>query len=42
MDILEHFGKDAHGRNGHGHASKSKETLYLIHSEHEKCSEMCV
>ena len=32
MAILEHFGEDAHGRDGHGHghASKSKETLYLI------------
>jgi hypothetical protein len=28
--ILEHFGEDAFGRDGHGHASKSKETLYAI------------
>jgi hypothetical protein len=28
MVILQHFGEDAHGRDGHGHASKSKETLY--------------
>jgi hypothetical protein len=26
--MLEHFDEDAHGRDGHGHASKSKETLY--------------
>jgi hypothetical protein len=25
---LEHFDEDAFGRDGHGHASKSKETLY--------------
>jgi hypothetical protein len=25
MVILEHFGEDAFGRDGHGHASKSKE-----------------
>jgi hypothetical protein len=30
MAILEHFGEDAHGRDGHGHASKSKETLYIL------------
>jgi hypothetical protein len=27
MAILEHFGEDAHGRDGHGRASKSYETL---------------
>jgi hypothetical protein len=27
--ILEHFGEDDFGRDGHGHASKSKETLYF-------------
>jgi hypothetical protein len=25
--ILEHFGEDANGRNGHGHVSKSIEAL---------------
>jgi hypothetical protein len=24
---LERFGEDAHGRDGHGHTSKSKEAL---------------
>jgi hypothetical protein len=24
-----HFFEDAHGRDGHDHASKSKETLYI-------------
>jgi hypothetical protein len=28
--ILEHFGEDAFGRGCHGHASKSKETLYSV------------
>jgi len=29
MEILEHFGEDAHGRDGHdyAHGLKSKETL---------------
>ena len=27
MAIVEHFSEDAHGRDGHGHASKLKETL---------------
>jgi hypothetical protein len=27
MAILENFDEDAHGRGGHGHASKSKELL---------------
>jgi hypothetical protein len=26
--ICDHFCEDAYGRDGHGHASKSKETLY--------------
>jgi hypothetical protein len=29
MVILQHFGEDAHGRDGYGHASESKETLYI-------------
>ena len=29
-DHLDHIGKDnVHGRDSHGHASKSNETLYL-------------
>ena len=28
MVIFQNFGEDAHGRDGHGHASKSKETMY--------------
>jgi hypothetical protein len=28
MVIFQNFGEDAHGRDGHGHASKSKETLF--------------
>jgi hypothetical protein len=30
--ILDHFGEDAHGRDGYGHdhASKSNETLYIF------------
>jgi hypothetical protein len=31
--ILEHFGEDDFGRDGHGHASKSKETLYFSRAE---------
>jgi hypothetical protein len=27
---LDHVGEDAFGRDGHGHASKSKETLYIL------------
>ena len=27
--ICDHFCEDAYGRDGHGHASESKETLYL-------------
>jgi hypothetical protein len=27
MAIIGYFGEDANGRDGHGHASKSKETL---------------
>jgi hypothetical protein len=27
---LEHFDEDAFGPDGHGHASKSKEILYLV------------
>jgi hypothetical protein len=27
--IGDHFREDAHGRDGHGHASKPKETLYI-------------
>ena len=33
MNILEHFGEDAFGRDGHGHASESKETLYEVYNE---------
>ena len=28
ITIFEHFYEDAQGRDGHGHASESKETLY--------------
>jgi hypothetical protein len=28
--IGDHFCEDAHGRDGHGHASESKETLCLM------------
>jgi hypothetical protein len=30
MVILEHFCESAHGRDGHGHASKSKDTLKTV------------
>jgi hypothetical protein len=29
MNLFEHFGEDAFGRDRHGHASKPKETLYI-------------
>jgi hypothetical protein len=30
MAILEHFGEDAYGRDGHGHASKIKTITVLL------------
>jgi hypothetical protein len=31
--VGDHFCEDDHGRDGHGHATKSKETLYINKSK---------